>query len=77
MKAIAAGEDPGNIGVKDTSSLLNECSSPLNVKDLCNPNLSASNQIKTEAKPQNQSNLVSPEILSQPPPNIVSNYYTI
>ena len=35
MKTIVAGDDPGNIGVKDTSKM--SAPSNLNIKELCDP----------------------------------------
>lgn len=74
MKAIAAGDDPGNLGIKDTSSLMSSLSSvggSLNIKELCNPRSSPKMQ------QPNLSKMVSPEVITQPPPNIVSHIDTL
>ena len=75
MKAISEGKDPGNSGIKDTAALLSNCTSSLDIKSLCDPNSSSSSGAitKTESKSQKPTNLVSPEVSPQPPPNIVRN----
>ncbi|XP_019850799.1 PREDICTED: single-minded homolog 2-like [Amphimedon queenslandica] len=72
MKAITEGRDPGSTGVKDTAALLSDCNSSLDIKGLCVPNSSSSPiaVAANESKPQKPSNLVSPEVSPQPPPNI-------
>ena len=80
MKAIQAGEDPGSIGVKDTSDLLSElCTSggSLNILELCNPMSTTSSQDSKnfQAKttmPYSSTDMISPKHVGHPPPNIVS-----
>lgn len=80
MKAIQAGEDPGNIGVKDTSGLLSElCTSggSLNILELCNPLSTTSSQDSKNCQSKttisySSTDMISPKQVGHPPPNIVS-----